>query len=100
MGNRSELHNELLNFTPNVYFQPPSNLQLSYPCIIYDKTPSHKNIANNGVYIRVQGYDLTVVEKTPDNIIAEEIETSFQYCSITQYFKKDNLNQTKIKLYY
>lgn len=100
MPSRLELHSELLTFLPNVYFQPPSNIQMKYPCIVYNKTPKNKLTANNGVYSSTQGYQVMIIENNPDSDVADRIESHFQYCAITQYYAVDNLNHTTITLYY
>src|SRR5690606_31195887 len=108
---RLELHNELLELLtriektflsefqpadhvigPKLYYQPPSNGKMSYPCVVYHKTPKHKMFGNNGSYLSKQGYQLTVIDYDPDSMIADEMESHFQHCSINQYLTVDNLN--------
>lgn len=98
MGSRLDLHSELVKFLPNVYFQPPSNIQMSYPCIVYNKTSKEKQLASNTVYLERQGYNITVIDRNPDSDIADRIERKFQYCDIIQYYVSDNLNHTVLKL--
>lgn len=100
MNDRLTLHSELLKFLPNVYFQPPANITMRYPAIVYNKTDKFRQFGNDGVYIRKQEYQLTVIENNPDSDVAEKIEDHFQYCVINQYLNADNLNQTHLKLYY
>lgn len=99
-SNRLKLHNELLEFSDNVYFQPPSNIKLKYPCIIYNKTPSIKEYGNDHQYIKTQGYQITVADADPDSLIADNLEERFMYCAISQYFVNDNLNHVTLNLYY
>lgn len=100
MPTRLELHNELLQFLPNVYFQTPSNVQMVYPCIVYTKTGRNRHFASDVVYLSQQGYNITVIDKNPDSVIADRIESHFQYCGIEQYFVTDNLHHTTLSLYY
>lgn len=100
MASRLELHNELLTFLPNVYFQPPSNMQMVYPCIVYNKTDKSKSLANDGIYLSKQGYKVTVVDRNPDSVIADDVEKHFQHCSVDQYYTVDNLNHVTLSLYY
>lgn len=100
MGYRLDLHEELKSFIPNVYFQPPSNIQMLYPCIVYNKTDKPKKFGNDRIYIWTQGYQLTLIEKDPDSTVADELESHFQYATISQYFTVDNLYHTTISLYY
>lgn len=99
-SNRLKLHDELLEFSDNVYFQPPANIKLTYPCIIYSKTPSIKEYGNDHHYIKTQGYQITVVDADPDSLIADDLEEHFTHCAIAQYFVNDNLNHVILNLYY
>ena len=100
MGTRLDLHEELLKFLPNTYFQPPTGLQMTYPCIVYSKTGKSKSLANDGVYLNTQGYKLMIIERNPDSSVADEIESNFQHCIIEQYYTVSNLYHTTLNLYY
>ncbi len=100
MASRLDLHAELLTFLPNVYFQPPSTIQMTYPCIVYNKTGKDKQFANDGVYLSRQEYRVMVIDKDPDSVVADNIEEYFEHCAISQYYTVDNLNHTTLNLYY
>lgn len=100
MGDRVKLHNELLRFIPNAYFQPPSNIQMTYPCIVYSKSERDVRFGNDKRYLIKQAYRLMLIERVPDSGVADAIEGAFQNCAIEQYYTVDNLNHTIIKLYY
>lgn len=100
MGSRLDLHTELLKFCPNAYFQPPTNIQMSYPCIVYNKTGKVRQAANNGIYQSNQEYNITLIERNPDSDVADQMEKHFQHCVITQYYTAENLNHTNLQLYY
>lgn len=100
MDDRLELHSKLLLFIPNVYFQPPSNIQMVYPCITYSKIQKLNKFGNDARYLSKQGYRIMVIERDPDSNIADNIEVFFQTCSIGQYYTVDNLHHTTIELYY
>jgi len=98
--NRIKLHNELLEFSDNVYFQPPESLRMNYPCIVYSKAGDFETQANDGYYIGMKEYDLTLIGYSPDSELPEEIRDHFRMCSITQYYVTDSLQHVKLKLYY
>jgi hypothetical protein len=54
MRSRIDLHQELLNFSDNVYFQPPSNVNMTYPCIVYNKTGKLRHFGNDTIYLNKQ----------------------------------------------
>lgn len=100
MASRLELHEELLTFMPNVYFQPPSGFNMTYPCIVYNKTKKMRHYASDIIYLSQQEYKITVIDKNPDSEIANDIEKHFSSCGIDQYYTVDNLNHTTLSLYY
>lgn len=100
MRSRLDLHAKLVTFLPNVYFQPPANITMKYPCIVYNKTGQDKKFSNNGIYVVLQEYQLMVIESNPDSTVANDIEAGLEYCGIRQYYTADNLNHTTLNLYY
>lgn len=100
MGTRQGLHSELLKFIPNVYFQPPSNIQMSYPCIVYNKAGKYNLMGNDELYFSMQEYRLMLIERDPDSTVADEIVKHFRNCRIDQYYTVNNLNHTTLELYY
>lgn len=100
MDKRLELHSKLIAFLPNVYFQPPANIRLEYPCIIYNKSGKRRFKANDQTYKGTQQYKVLVIDRNPDSVVADEMEEQLQYCGITGYYTIDNLNHTSLTLYY
>lgn len=100
MGTRLDLHSELQEFLQDVYFQPPSNIKMVYPCIVYNKTGKNRHFAADVIYLSQQGYQITVIDPNPESPVADAIEEHFQHCSIDRYYTVDNLNHTTLSLYY
>lgn len=100
MGYRLDLQNELETFLDNVYFQPPSSEQMTYPCIVYAKMDKARKFGGDRIYIWTQLYQVTVIERNPDSTVADDIENQFNYCIIDQRFTVDNLYHTTLSLYY
>lgn len=100
MADRLELHNELLAMCPNVYFQPPSNLTMTYPCIVYAKLNRMKLYGSDVIHFAKQQYRLTIIDRNPDTNIPDMIEKNLRYCGIDQYYTINNLNHTVLSLYY
>ena len=86
--------------TRNVYFQPPETMKINYPCIIYFKTSTPSYKANNKVYKYDQGYTVTYVTKDPDSEVPYDILKAFEYARIDSFYKADNLNHTKLTIFY
>ena len=74
----------------NVYFQPPENIKLKYPCIVYEVGAGLRTPANNKKYLYSQGYSVTYITKDPDTNIPDDL-LELQYCSYERQFKTENL---------
>jgi hypothetical protein len=84
----------------NVYFQPPEDVKILYPCIIYSRGVIGRNkYANNKPYSHRVRYTITVVDPDPDSIILDKI-SELQMCAFERHYTKDNLNHDVYNLYY
>lgn len=84
----------------NVYFQPPENVKLVFPAIIYNKRNGDYRYADNGSYIRIQGYDVMVISKDPDFVDTLDIPDRFPMCRLDRHFVSDSLNHDVFVIYY
>lgn len=75
MADRLELQEILRNVLGSqyVYFQPPNNLEMQYPCIVYRWDRAATKFADNKRYKGMRGYQVTVLDKDPDSEIPEQI---------------------------
>lgn len=96
---RLELQALFEQFTPNVYYQPPRNITLKYPCIIYQRQPTMGTHANNLMYMASLPYQITVIDRDPESIIADRLLSSFRYCNETARFTNDNLYHVVLTMY-
>lgn len=100
MDRRLPLHDQLLQFSPNVYFQPPSDVRMTYPCIVYTKTGKLLEHANNRIYQNAQEYQVTVMDFNPDTTTPDLLLEHFPYSSPGTSFVRENINHTTLKLYF
>lgn len=101
MGTRIELQMLLENLlgSKNVYYQPPETLKINYPAIIYSKNSIDKKNADDKGYRLTTRYDLTVVDRRPDNpVILKLLE--LPYCSYDRPYQSDNLHHDSLTLYF
>lgn len=76
MTKRMKLHQKLINILGednpiNVYFQPPESIKLVYPAIVYYRARIPQKYADDIVYKRDNGYQLTVIDKDVESKIVE-----------------------------
>ena len=100
---RTELQTLLEEITDNVYFQPPSNIQMQYPCIIYRRDGSNNNrisrYADNIAYQHTKRYQVTVVDRNPDTELPDKVE-ELPLCSIDRTYSAENLNHFVFTLFF
>lgn len=100
MAPRLELQTLLESLgTPNVYFQPPASLVMEYPCIVYQRDNALTDFADNDPYRFTQRYQVTVIDRNPDNLIVGKV-ASLSMCLFNRYFAANNLNHDVFVLYF
>lgn len=99
MAPRVELQSVLEGLTENVYFQPPSNLTLQYPCIVYKRTDEHSEFADNERHRHIWRYEVTVIDRNPDSSLVEEM-LELPLCSFDRHFTTENLNHDVFNLFF
>jgi hypothetical protein len=86
--------------SPAILFQPPENVKLRYPCVIYNYDSDYfRHADDKGYYARPQ-YEITVIEKDPDSMLWTKIAEHFDYCRHNRRFTADNLYHDVLGLYY
>lgn len=83
----------------NVYFQPPNNLNLKYPAIIYEHDRNEVKRADNGVYGLRKRYQVTYIDRDPDSPIPDVL-AHLPYSIFDRSFPSDNLNHSVLNIYY
>jgi hypothetical protein len=99
MGQRLQLHQLLETFTDNVYFQPPNNMQLQYPCIIYKRDFADTKFADDKPYNHTKRYMITVIDRNPDGNIAEKV-AAMPMSLFNRFYTADNLNHDVYNVYF
>lgn len=84
----------------NVYFQPPAEHILKYPCIIYERDRRDTNHANDHIYKDMNQYTITLIGKLADNDDLIDKLLELQYCAYDRRFISDNLYHDTFTLYY
>ena len=101
MGQRVELQAllETVLGSPYVYFQPPSNVQMQYPCIVYHRDSAEIKFANNNPYRYTKRYTVTVIDRNPDSIFPDKL-AELPMCTYIRFFPADSLNHDVFNLYF
>jgi hypothetical protein len=99
MGRRQNLHDILLTLTDNVYFQPPENVQLEFPCIIYKRDFADTEFAGNKPYRNTKRYMITVVDRDPDSAIPDKV-AALPMSIFNRFYTAGNLNHDVYNLFF
>ena len=99
MGQRLQLHQLLESFAPNVYFQPPTNVQLKYPCIIYKRDFAETKFADDKPYNHTKRYMITIIAQDPDSNIPDKV-AAMPMSLFNRFYTADNLNHDVYSVYF
>lgn len=83
----------------HVYFQPPTNISMQYPCIVYKRDRARTQFADNKPYRYAKGYQIMVIDRDPDSDIPDRI-ASLPSCTFDRHYTADNLNHDVFNLFF
>lgn len=96
---RAELHDILKGVVSNVYFQPPEDVKLVYPCIVYERDDVRTDFANNFPTRNTVRYQVTVIDPNPDSDIPNKVG-ALPMCSFDRFYAADQLNHDVYNIFY
>lgn len=101
MGTRIELHHMLEQVlgSPNVYFQPPEDFKMAYPCIRYKFSDGNTIFADNAPYRFKRRYQITVIDANPDSEIPDKV-AMLPMCIMDRAYQSKDLNHYVFNIYY
>ena len=92
----SELLNEICR---NVYFQPPADIKMKYPCIVYELEKTDVTRADNNPYLLYDMYSLKYITRDPDDANRLRFIT-IPLCTSQKMYIADNLYHHPFELYW
>lgn len=101
MDRRLALHDILTKLlgSNNVYFQPPTNIKMKHPCIVYERSNINTIYSNNFPYKHMTGYLATIIDPNPDSKIPEKVR-QLPLSSFDRHYTADNLNHDVYNIFY
>ena len=99
MDRRLSFNALLRTFCDNVYFQPPENLRMKFPALVYEPDYEHREHADNKAYTLVDRYLLTVIDPDPDSELRHKVRM-LPMCVFIRSFQTEGLNHFNYSLYY
>jgi hypothetical protein len=100
MAPRSQLQTRLEGLSAHVYFQPPVNTKMQYPCIRYMLDGDETLHAGNKLYRRTKKYQVTVIDRNPDSTLPDVLMDELPLCTFDRFFTADQLNHYVFTLFF
>lgn len=82
-----------------VYFQPPPNIEMHFPCIVYSRERGKTDFADNIPYAHAKRYLITVIDSDPDSPIPDKV-AQLPSCVFDRYYAAENLNHDVYNLFF
>lgn len=98
---RRNLNNRVSSIAgPDVklYFQPPTNVSLQFPSIVYRSTGTMDTYGNGKLYLRYYEFELVVITKDAESQLPYDLVDGLEYATITSQYQSDNLYHTAIRV--
>lgn len=102
-NDRLKLHEKLCTMlgSRQVYYQPPENIKMKYPSIVYDLYRINQRFADNLNYQIMPAYSVTIIDRSTDlDWIDKMLDMFSNYCSLERTYIADNLVHYSFILYY
>lgn len=80
------------------HFQPPSNIRMKYPAIVYELSDISILSADNKIYHAEEVYILTLIDKNPDSKYLERLKL-LPKINFSRFNVYDNLNHWVFTIY-
>jgi len=84
---------------PNVYFQPPADMQMLYPAIVYELDRADTTFADDRPYRVTKQYSLQLISENPDENIFDAL-AALPMCAHERHFVADNLNHEVFNIFF
>lgn len=101
MDRRLEFHEILKGVlgSENVYYQPPKNIQMQYPAIVYHRDRIESEYGNNLPYKKDNRYTVMYIDRRPDSVIPDKL-ADLPMSSHSAAYTADNLSHNVFSIYY
>jgi hypothetical protein len=82
-----------------VYFQPPEDMKMDYPCIVYQLDPGSTEFANNKPYNYEQQYQVSLISWLPEPVLFKKLAALPKSIHARSYVA-DKLNHSVFSIYF
>ena len=102
MKSTLDFQNELKSLlgSDHVYFQPPTNLRMQYPCFVVARRNTKQLNADNKAYLFDKCYTVTYISYEDDPDMIDTMVHHFKMCRYDRPFINDNLHHDVFEVYW
>lgn len=102
MASWSDLRADLIRIsgTENVYYQPPPNVRMKFPCIRFKLEQVDVKYASNSVYMFKNKYQFTYISNVVSDDLVREFISKLRYCTFDRSYVSDNLYHYVFTVFY
>ena len=93
-----DIFEEMLG-SQNVYFQPPSDNKIKYPCVMFELSYINIAFACNKPYIKIPRWSVTLIDKNPRSPYVEQI-SDLEGVSFDRHYNANGLNHWVYNIYF
>jgi hypothetical protein len=94
----NDLFKTLLD-SENVYFQPPEDRVMQYPCIVYERDNVFTEHADDLPYWVCQRYQVTLIDQNPDSDVIDKL-LALPLSAFSRHFATSGLNHDVFVIYH
>ena len=97
-----QIRDILYTITENVYYDPPTSIQMKFPCFRFTMNNTDSKYADNLSYLRTKRWAITFITRDVEELddVINQMLIKFKYCTHETTFKADNLNHAVFNLYF
>lgn len=96
---RAPLQEVLESICEHVYFQPPANVQMEYPAIVYERDRGDTQYAGNLPYRHTKEYQVTLITRDPDDP-RYDLLAALPMSQHERFYVADNLNHDVFTIFF
>lgn len=89
----------ILGIPQQVYFQPPENVTMVYPAIVYERNYQFDEYADDMPYSRWWRYQVTVIDRNPDSPFIDKV-ADLPMSKHVRHFAVDGLDHNIFNVYF
>lgn len=94
-----KLNEIMAEYGGHVYYQPPENFKMKYPCIVYELEDVNIKFADNGAYSLFDRYQVTLLRHDPDSPIIRKI-LGLPFSSFSRHYATSGINHDVFVIYH